>query len=59
MHSQCFVSGSALDGLLDLDPHCECGYGSIRGKISPKYREKLRQKTRKNMKISIFYAVIF
>jgi hypothetical protein len=30
--------GSAFDGLLDPDPHCECG--SRRGKISPKEEEK-------------------
>jgi hypothetical protein len=61
---QCFgsESGSAFYGLLDPDLHCECGFGFKRGKITksaPKKYEKLRQKTIKNMKISIFHAVIF
>jgi hypothetical protein len=34
------------------------GSGSRRGKISPQKEEKLSLKTRKNMTISIFYAVI-
>jgi hypothetical protein len=44
------VSGAAFDGLLDPDPHCECGSGSRRGKISPEKEEKLSLKTRKNGK---------
>jgi hypothetical protein len=39
--------GSAFDGLLDLDPHCECGSESRRGKVSPKKEEKIRLKTKK------------
>jgi hypothetical protein len=36
---QCFGSGSALYGFLDPAPHCECGYGSRREKISPKKKK--------------------
>jgi hypothetical protein len=43
--------GSAFDGLLDPDPHCECGSGSRRVKSDQKEEEKLSLKTRKNMKI--------
>jgi hypothetical protein len=32
-------SGSALDGLLDPDPHCEYGSGSRREKISQKKKK--------------------
>jgi hypothetical protein len=38
------LSGSAFDGLLkpEPDPHCECGSGSRRRKISPKKRRKIK-----------------
>jgi hypothetical protein len=54
---QCLGSGSAFDGLLDLNPHCDCGSGSRRGKNQPENEEKLSLKTRKNMEIIIFYAL--
>jgi hypothetical protein len=31
--------GSVFDGLLDKNPHCECGSGSRRGKISSKKKK--------------------
>jgi hypothetical protein len=50
-----FGSGSALD------PHSIGFWIRIQmgENLSPKKEEKLSQKTRKNMTISIFYAVLF
>jgi hypothetical protein len=41
----------------DPDPHSMAS-GSRKGKISPKMK-KIKSEDQKNMKISIFYAIIF
>jgi hypothetical protein len=43
--------GSAIDELLDPDPHSECGSGTRRVKSAQKKEEKLSLKTGNNMKI--------
>jgi hypothetical protein len=51
--------GSAFDGFLDPDPHCECGSGSRSVKSAQKRRKTMSEDQTKNENKYFLYCIVF